>query len=73
MYSVKHLHSSRRTRGLSGIDCPIATPYRDDGYYEAIIFVVGTGHYVNVKSWITDYGYMYNDIQMVRSIMYLSM
>ncbi|XZQ55907.1 MAG: lipoprotein-releasing ABC transporter permease subunit LolE [Arsenophonus sp.] len=34
---------------------------------------INTGHYVNIKSWITDYGYMYNDIQMVRSIMYLSM
>ncbi|MFP3014589.1 MAG: lipoprotein-releasing ABC transporter permease subunit LolE [Arsenophonus sp.] len=26
---------------------------------------------VIVKSWITDYGYIYNDIQMVRSIIYL--
>ncbi len=34
---------------------------------------VNTGHYVTIKSWITDYGYIYNDIQMIRGIMYLSM
>lgn len=34
---------------------------------------INTGHYVTIKSWITDYGYMYSDIQMVRGIMYLAM
>lgn len=34
---------------------------------------VNTGHYVTIKSWIEDYGYIYNDIQMVRGIMYLVM
>ncbi|MGP1923756.1 MAG: lipoprotein-releasing ABC transporter permease subunit LolE [Arsenophonus sp. NEOnobi-MAG3] len=34
---------------------------------------INTGHYVTIKSWITEYGYMYNDIQMVRGIMYLAM
>lgn len=34
---------------------------------------INTGHYVTIKSWIADYGYMYNDIQMVRGIMYLAM
>ncbi|MGP1945191.1 MAG: lipoprotein-releasing ABC transporter permease subunit LolE [Arsenophonus sp. ET-KM2-MAG3] len=34
---------------------------------------INTGHYVAVKSWITDYGYIYNDIQIVRSIIYLAM
>ncbi|MFP3013375.1 MAG: lipoprotein-releasing ABC transporter permease subunit LolE [Arsenophonus sp. NC-QC1-MAG3] len=34
---------------------------------------INTGHYVTIKSWIADYGYMYNDIQMVRGIMYLTM
>ncbi|MGP1930567.1 MAG: lipoprotein-releasing ABC transporter permease subunit LolE [Arsenophonus sp. ET-YP4-MAG3] len=34
---------------------------------------INTGHYVTIKSWITDYGYIYNDIQIVRSIIYLSM
>ncbi|AOM40451.1 lipoprotein-releasing ABC transporter permease subunit LolE [Xenorhabdus hominickii] len=32
-----------------------------------------TGKYVYISTWIKDYGYMYNDIQMVRSIMYLAM
>ncbi|PHM45933.1 macrolide transporter ATP-binding /permease protein [Xenorhabdus mauleonii] len=32
-----------------------------------------TGRYVYISTWIKDYGYMYNDIQMVRSIMYLAM
>ncbi len=32
-----------------------------------------TGQYVYISTWIKDYGYMYNDIQMVRSIMYLAM
>lgn len=27
---------------------------------------INTGHYVTIKSWIADYGYMYSDIQMVR-------
>ncbi|MFP3028943.1 MAG: lipoprotein-releasing ABC transporter permease subunit LolE [Arsenophonus sp.] len=34
---------------------------------------INIGHYVTIKSWMTNYGYMYNDIQMVRGIMYLSM
>ncbi|NIH15628.1 lipoprotein-releasing ABC transporter permease subunit LolE [Serratia symbiotica] len=29
--------------------------------------------YVYVKSWISTYGYMYRDIQMIRAIMYLAM
>ncbi|MCE1777175.1 lipoprotein-releasing system transmembrane subunit LolE, partial [Enterobacter hormaechei] len=29
--------------------------------------------YVYISSWIRNYGYMYHDIQMVRSIMYLAM
>ncbi|MBI6548168.1 lipoprotein-releasing ABC transporter permease subunit LolE [Xenorhabdus lircayensis] len=32
-----------------------------------------TEKYVYISTWIKDYGYMYNDIQMVRSIMYLAM
>ncbi|MBD1226287.1 lipoprotein-releasing ABC transporter permease subunit LolE [Xenorhabdus griffiniae] len=32
-----------------------------------------TGKYVYISTWTKDYGYMYNDIQMVRSIMYLAM
>ncbi|MDT9587206.1 MAG: lipoprotein-releasing ABC transporter permease subunit LolE [Candidatus Arsenophonus melophagi] len=34
---------------------------------------VNTGKYVTINSWITDYGYIYSDIQMVRSIIYLIM
>ncbi len=30
-------------------------------------------HYVYLKTWLDDYGYLYRDIQMVRSIMYLVM
>ncbi|MEX0446792.1 lipoprotein-releasing ABC transporter permease subunit LolE [Xenorhabdus sp. SGI246] len=32
-----------------------------------------TGRYVYISTWIKDYGYMYNDIQMIRGIMYLAM
>ncbi|MDC9597845.1 lipoprotein-releasing ABC transporter permease subunit LolE [Xenorhabdus anantnagensis] len=32
-----------------------------------------TGKYVYISTWIKDYGYMYNDIQMIRGIMYLAM
>lgn len=32
-----------------------------------------TDAYVYIKSWISTYGYMYRDIQMIRAIMYLTM
>lgn len=32
-----------------------------------------TNTYVYIKSWISSYGYMYRDIQMIRAIMYLAM
>ena len=32
-----------------------------------------TNAYVYIKSWMTTYGYMYRDIQMIRAIMYLAM
>ncbi|KHS99218.1 lipoprotein-releasing ABC transporter permease subunit LolE [Pectobacterium polaris] len=32
-----------------------------------------TNAYVSIRSWIGTYGYMYRDIQMVRTIMYLAM
>lgn len=32
-----------------------------------------TRQYVYIKSWISSYGYMYRDIQMIRAIMYLAM
>ncbi|NIG88084.1 lipoprotein-releasing ABC transporter permease subunit LolE [Serratia symbiotica] len=32
-----------------------------------------TDAYVYIKSWISTYGYMYRDIQMIRAIMYLAM
>ena len=32
-----------------------------------------TNSYVYIKSWISTYGYMYRDIQMIRAIMYLAM
>lgn len=32
-----------------------------------------TNAYVYIKSWISTYGYMYRDIQMIRAIMYLAM
>ncbi|CRK85522.1 Lipoprotein-releasing system transmembrane protein LolE [Candidatus Providencia siddallii] len=34
---------------------------------------IKTMQHVIIKSWIDDYGYMYNDIQMLRSIIYLIM
>ncbi|MDR0805749.1 MAG: lipoprotein-releasing ABC transporter permease subunit LolE [Enterobacteriaceae bacterium] len=35
--------------------------------------VEASGKYAYYRSWISAYGYMYRDIQMVRSIMYLAM
>ncbi|AWH87172.1 lipoprotein-releasing ABC transporter permease subunit LolE [Limnobaculum parvum] len=35
--------------------------------------VNATGKYAYYRSWISTYGYMYRDIQLVRSIMYLAM
>ncbi|MCV9877697.1 lipoprotein-releasing ABC transporter permease subunit LolE [Brenneria izbisi] len=32
-----------------------------------------TNAYVSIRSWIGTYGYMYRDIQMIRTIMYLAM
>ncbi|WP_409307073.1 lipoprotein-releasing ABC transporter permease subunit LolE [Pectobacterium sp. B1J-3] len=32
-----------------------------------------TNAYVKIRSWIGSYGYMYRDIQMIRTIMYLAM
>ncbi|MGL9769533.1 MAG: lipoprotein-releasing ABC transporter permease subunit LolE [Sodalis sp. (in: enterobacteria)] len=32
-----------------------------------------TKAYVKIRSWISTYGYMYRDIQMIRTIMYLAM
>ncbi|WP_340615998.1 lipoprotein-releasing ABC transporter permease subunit LolE [Xenorhabdus entomophaga] len=32
-----------------------------------------TEKYVYISTWLKDYGYMYNDIQMIRGIMYLAM
>ncbi|AMA64638.1 Lipoprotein-releasing system transmembrane protein LolE [Candidatus Arsenophonus lipoptenae] len=34
---------------------------------------INTGNFITIKSWITDYGYMYNDIRMVRGIIYIAM
>ncbi|QQG30533.1 lipoprotein-releasing ABC transporter permease subunit LolE [Pectobacterium carotovorum] len=34
---------------------------------------MATKSYVTIRSWIGTYGYMYRDIQMVRTIMYLAM
>lgn len=32
-----------------------------------------SGEYVYIRSWMGEYGYMYRDIQMIRTIMYLAM
>lgn len=32
-----------------------------------------SNEYVSIRSWIGEYGYMYRDIQMIRTIMYLAM
>lgn len=58
-------------KGITGFEIKADNPFNAD----KIIYDAGmkTMHHVTVKSWIGDYGYMYNDIQMVRSIMYLAM
>ncbi|SUC35875.1 Lipoprotein-releasing system transmembrane protein lolE [Providencia rustigianii] len=57
--------------GISGFEIKATDPFEAD----KVVYDAGlkTMHHVVVKSWIGDYGYMYNDIQMVRSIMYLAM
>ena len=57
--------------GISGFEIKADDPFTAD----KVVYDAGlrTMHHVMVKSWIGDYGYMYNDIQMVRSIMYLAM
>ncbi|MDX7991343.1 lipoprotein-releasing ABC transporter permease subunit LolE [Xenorhabdus littoralis] len=57
--------------GITGI------AIKADNVFAAKQRVVDAGNatkkYVYISTWIKDYGYMYNDIQMVRSIMYLAM
>lgn len=57
--------------GITGFEIKADNPFNAD----KVVYDAGlkTMHHVVVKSWIGDYGYMYNDIQMVRSIMYLAM
>lgn len=57
--------------GISGFEIKATDVFNA----EQIVYDAGmrTMHHVVIKSWIGDYGYMYNDIQMVRSIMYLAM
>ncbi|ENU1225163.1 lipoprotein-releasing ABC transporter permease subunit LolE [Providencia rettgeri] len=57
--------------GVTGFEIKATDPFIAD----QVVYDAGlkTMHHVVVKSWIGDYGYMYNDIQMVRSIMYLAM
>ncbi|HHR6454998.1 TPA: lipoprotein-releasing ABC transporter permease subunit LolE [Providencia alcalifaciens] len=57
--------------GISGFEIKAKDPFEAD----KVVYDAGlkTMHHVVVKSWIGDYGYMYNDIQVVRSVMYLAM
>ncbi len=57
--------------GISGFEIKATDVFQAD----KIVYDAGlrTMHHVVVKSWINDYGYMYSDIQMIRSIMYLAM
>ncbi|HHR5847825.1 TPA: lipoprotein-releasing ABC transporter permease subunit LolE [Providencia alcalifaciens] len=57
--------------GISGFEIKAKDPFEAD----KVLYDAGlkTMHHVVVKSWIGDYGYMYNDIQVVRSVMYLAM
>ncbi|MEQ5125693.1 lipoprotein-releasing ABC transporter permease subunit LolE [Providencia alcalifaciens] len=57
--------------GISGFEIKAKDPFDAD----KVVYDAGlkTMHHVVVKSWIGDYGYMYNDIQVVRSVMYLAM
>ncbi|EKT56383.1 lipoprotein-releasing ABC transporter permease subunit LolE [Providencia sneebia] len=57
--------------GITGFEIKANNPFDA----EKVIYDAGikTMHYVTIKSWMSDYGYMYNDIQMVRGIMYLAM
>ncbi|HHR6051728.1 TPA: lipoprotein-releasing ABC transporter permease subunit LolE [Providencia alcalifaciens] len=57
--------------GISGFEIKAKDPFEAD----KVVYDAGlkTMHHVVVKSWIGDYDYMYNDIQVVRSVMYLAM
>lgn len=56
---------------VSGIALKMSDPFK------AVSLVRSAGEvthsYVYIRNWISTYGYMYHDIQMIRAIMYLAM
>lgn len=59
------------SNGITGFEIKTDDSFNADKIiYEA---AMKTMHHVIVKNWISDYGYMYNDIQTVRGIIYLAM
>lgn len=56
---------------VTGIDIEVDDPFH--AYQYASAAARNSPFPVTVNSWESEYGYMYRDIQMIRSIMYLSM
>ncbi|VFP78884.1 Lipoprotein-releasing system transmembrane protein LolE [Candidatus Erwinia haradaeae] len=56
---------------ITGIAIKVDNPF----HAEKLVHLAGeaTGLYVGVRSWISAYGYMYHDIQMIRGLLYLAM
>jgi lipoprotein-releasing system permease protein len=56
---------------VTGIVLRMQDPFKA----QALVRAAGeaSGEYVYIRSWIGEYGYMYRDIQMIRTIMYLAM
>lgn len=57
--------------GISGIAVSMDNPFKA----QTLVREAGerSGVAAHIKTWITSYGYMYRDIQMIRAIMYLAM
>ncbi|VFP88613.1 lipoprotein-releasing ABC transporter permease subunit LolE [Candidatus Erwinia haradaeae] len=56
---------------ITGIAIRVDHPF----HAEQVVYQAGkrTGLYVAIRSWISTYGYMYHDIQMIRGLLYLAM
>ncbi|UDG80755.1 Lipoprotein-releasing system transmembrane protein LolE [Candidatus Hartigia pinicola] len=58
-------------KGITGFEIKAENPFNAD----KVVYDAGmkTMHHVMITSWMKDYGYMYNDIQIIRSIIYLAL
>lgn len=61
----------RRSQDIDGIAIKVSDVFNAN----KLVRYAGemTNSYVKIRSWISSYGYIYRDIQMIRAIMYLTM